>query len=621
MGYLLDERGGKALYAAELPVTRDDRNIAYPAEVVTPDVNSRMMGRRFSAAGGVGLFIYVDGVSRRVAGFPEGAVGIWSNAGAIAPNGDAAIMATKVGEGGASGGNLWRVVRVDIVTGTATPLLDLRLTTGRPSIHWSPDGTRLLVLNAIASRDGSNVASVLVLDPATGSVQTVAPVDADGGWATAASWAPDGGSIVVERRAGKPNPDEGEVPSGPASPVVYELAGGTWRRSSEAAPPAPSPRILWGARRTPYSAEARKQSANPSWEPRPLPLPVTASNGLSVTLDESPDRPQRVIAAVGRRSLNLLGPSEDLAGVQISHSRTVAWTTSDGRTHRGLLTVPTRASPTPPPLVIQLSEYMPNVFRPDGSVFSGLASQATAARGIAVLQVSFSDMAGALKDEIRLTREDVDAAIASLAAAGVIDPARVAMSGFSHTGMLVRAILVQPGRFPLSAGVTNDSFTGTFVEHAYLAGVADEAPTGNALVHGGDFWDHRDRWLAEAPDLAANHATGALLDIYHEYALHMVTQILGPFKLARRPVELFIVPEGAHQLQRPRQRYASLSANVDWLDFWLQGHEDPDPAKAEQYSRWRAMRQAWTLQKSWEAAGNPAGTRPSSEFIKQHSAE
>jgi len=29
---------------------------------------------------------------------------------------------------------------------------------------------------------------------------------------------------------------------------------------------------------------------------------------------------------------------------------------------------------------------------------------------------------------------------------------------------------------------------------------------------------------------------------------------------------------------------------VDWFCFWLKGEEDPDPAKAEQYKRWRELR-------------------------------
>jgi len=29
---------------------------------------------------------------------------------------------------------------------------------------------------------------------------------------------------------------------------------------------------------------------------------------------------------------------------------------------------------------------------------------------------------------------------------------------------------------------------------------------------------------------------------------------------------------------------------MDWFRFWLQGYEDPDPAKAEQYKRWGELR-------------------------------
>jgi len=34
----------------------------------------------------------------------------------------------------------------------------------------------------------------------------------------------------------------------------------------------------------------------------------------------------------------------------------------------------------------------------------------------------------------------------------------------------------------------------------------------------------------------------------------------------------------------------SQQGNVDWFCFWLKGEEDPDPAKAEQYARWRELR-------------------------------
>ena len=35
----------------------------------------------------------------------------------------------------------------------------------------------------------------------------------------------------------------------------------------------------------------------------------------------------------------------------------------------------------------------------------------------------------------------------------------------------------------------------------------------------------------------------------------------------------------------------SQGGTVDWFRFWLKGEEDLDPAKAEQYKRWRELKQ------------------------------
>ena len=43
-------------------------------------------------------------------------------------------------------------------------------------------------------------------------------------------------------------------------------------------------------------------------------------------------------------------------------------------------------------------------------------------------------------------------------------------------------------------------------------------------------------------------------------------------------------------LEKPLNRLISQGGNVDWFDFWLNRHEDDDPAKAEQYDRWRKLR-------------------------------
>jgi len=57
-----------------------------------------------------------------------------------------------------------------------------------------------------------------------------------------------------------------------------------------------------------------------------------------------------------------------------------------------------------------------------------------------------------------------------------------------------------------------------------------------------------------------------------------------------RPVETYIYPGEHHIKARPSMRRAVYARNLDWLDFWLRRVEDPAPAKAAQYVRWRALR-------------------------------
>jgi hypothetical protein len=56
-------------------------------------------------------------------------------------------------------------------------------------------------------------------------------------------------------------------------------------------------------------------------------------------------------------------------------------------------------------------------------------------------------------------------------------------------------------------------------------------------------------------------------------------------------VELQYIRSGQHNLTKPLQILAHQEMLVDWFDFWLNGHEDPNPAKAEQYARWRKLRE------------------------------
>jgi hypothetical protein len=60
--------------------------------------------------------------------------------------------------------------------------------------------------------------------------------------------------------------------------------------------------------------------------------------------------------------------------------------------------------------------------------------------------------------------------------------------------------------------------------------------------------------------------------------------------LREHRADLYVFPNEPHQKFQPRHKLAAYERNLDWFRFWLQGYEDPDPGKREQYAHWREMR-------------------------------
>jgi hypothetical protein len=48
---------------------------------------------------------------------------------------------------------------------------------------------------------------------------------------------------------------------------------------------------------------------------------------------------------------------------------------------------------------------------------------------------------------------------------------------------------------------------------------------------------------------------------------------------------------GSWREKKPLHQVAHQEMLVDWFDFWLNGHEDPDSTKSSQYARWRTLKQ------------------------------
>jgi dipeptidyl aminopeptidase/acylaminoacyl peptidase len=59
---------------------------------------------------------------------------------------------------------------------------------------------------------------------------------------------------------------------------------------------------------------------------------------------------------------------------------------------------------------------------------------------------------------------------------------------------------------------------------------------------------------------------------------------------AHMAVEAYAFADELHEKIQPAHRLTIYNRNLAWFRFWLMDYEDPDPAMAEQYERWRKLR-------------------------------
>jgi dipeptidyl aminopeptidase/acylaminoacyl peptidase len=97
-------------------------------------------------------------------------------------------------------------------------------------------------------------------------------------------------------------------------------------------------------------------------------------------------------------------------------------------------------------------------------------------------------------------------------------------------------------------------------------------------------------WIRRSPDFKMDNVQTPLLLL--QPGAQSVFEDWEPYAALRylkKPVDLVMLQAGTHVMTNPTQRLASETTNVDWFRFWLQGYEDRDPAKAEQYARWENL--------------------------------
>lgn len=350
-----------------------------------------------------------------------------------------------------------------------------------------------------------------------------------------------------------------EVGGKPAPGTVYQLSADVWR-GVEVGPDVGLP------------SASRKSLLPP---------------GLTVKLKEDSNSPPQMVAMLGARELALTAHDPALERVEILNQESITWNDSNNVAHVSGLLMP-KISDEKVPLVVQAYSYDPSKFHPDGPAPHTYAAQALAARGVAVLTINIPSEEG--RGPITEGADFVDwvtRAVGAVALQWNVDTARVGLVGFSRAGFNSLYAITHPGKLTVSAAVIDDAFSGTYSSYL-LAGAGGEGGREYTGLYSGGFWQDRPVWLSNEISFNVDYArTATLMTVHSEAGVLAYTDILGAFRLNRKPFELLVYPDAAHHLHRPRQRLESYALTVEWMCFWLKGEVPSDPKRAD---RWAILR-------------------------------
>jgi hypothetical protein len=157
----------------------------------------------------------------------------------------------------------------------------------------------------------------------------------------------------------------------------------------------------------------------------------------------------------------------------------------------------------------------------------------------------------------------------------------------------VKYALIHAKHHFAAASVTDGIDVG-FTQYVLFSGASAEVATEFAAINAGVPWGMSlQNWVEKSPTFGIDRVKTPV----HITALDSERSLLGEWewfsalRILGKPVELEVIggKYGAHVLERPWDRLASQEGTVDWFCYWLNGEEDPDPAKSAQYARWNLL--------------------------------
>jgi len=323
-----------------------------------------------------------------------------------------------------------------------------------------------------------------------------------------------------------------------------------------------------------------------------------ASPQVSLSLEEGLNTPPKIYFTVRGEQVErlLMDLNPQFQKLKLSRVKQITWEWSKGQKMRGGLYYPPDYHPGRRyPLVIQTHDFNSERFEFFGPYSTAFAAMPLAARDMFVLQMNDIKYSQEFRGrwqlvEVKNAMEIYKTAIGHLSQQGLIDPKRVGIIGFSHTCFYVRWALAHDPDLFAAASVTEGA-DGGYV--AFMLDLPNSVDV-HSLYGSDPFGIGLKTWTQLSPSFNLEHVRAPLLvTVLHHGSVLSDWEWFEGLKYLEKPVQMVVLDGRArddHLLQEPWDREISSGGNVDWFDFWLNGHEDPSPKKAEEYARWRGLR-------------------------------
>jgi dipeptidyl aminopeptidase/acylaminoacyl peptidase len=314
------------------------------------------------------------------------------------------------------------------------------------------------------------------------------------------------------------------------------------------------------------------------------------AGGLELKVTRGINDPPLLVATQKEASRVLWDPNPQLKDIELSHVSIYKWKDSTGREWEGGIYEPRNYTQGHRyPLVIQTHGFSESEFRPSGAFPTAFAAQALAANGIMVLQIVKpigKDCEGGSPHEAPCAADVTESAARKLIADGAVDPENIGIIGFSRTCYYVMHMLTTNSLHFKAASITDGVMMDYFL---YMLAPSEEP---ERVIGAKPFGEGRQEWLKHSPSFNLDKVSTPLLvnALSGRAGALVMWSPYSELHYLHKPVELMVFNDPEHVLSNPAARMASQGGSVDWFRFWLQGYEDPDPVKAEQYKRWRELK-------------------------------